>query len=199
MPKSWCSDLPIDIRSISIRRDNKETIGKEFFAIDFETTGLDPYADRIVEVGIAHFHDGKVIDTFSSLVHSEKKISPEASAISGITDSMIADAPSEKDVAFQMAAFLGDALDDGPCLVAHNAKFDMKFLAYLFGRYRIPAHVRSLDTYRNALFLQDVPNYRLSTLAQRFGIVNENAHRALDDALTCGRLLLKLLEVRTFR
>lgn len=83
------------IESVEINEFNIEELKMEFYALDFETTGFSKNKDRIVEVGIAKFIDGEVVDTFSSLVKADKEISPYASAVNGITDDMLEDAPSE--------------------------------------------------------------------------------------------------------
>ncbi len=182
------------IKKISIDEYCDEIFEPEFYALDIETKGFSKNKDRIVEVGIAKFIDGEVVDTFSSLVKTDKDISPYAGAVNGITDDMLEDAPSESVIATKIREFLDDAVTDGVVVVAHNANFDMGFLKSLFNRYNIDAHIKSLNTLEESRKYLCLLDHSLGTVAKHYKIKNKNAHRALDDAITCGKIFLKLLE-----
>lgn len=122
----------ITFHTMGVGLNNIKDLAHDFYVIDVETTGLDNLSDRIVEIGIARFIDGKIMGTFSSLLNAGKTISPQASAINGISNSMIANAPKESYVVKEVVKFLGDSLFNKTPIVAHNARFDMKFLYSMF-------------------------------------------------------------------
>ena len=80
----------------------------EFTAFDFETTGLTPGVDRIVEFGAVKFRNGQVVGTFEKLVNPGIVISEEASAVSGINNSMVVGQPDVETVLPEFVAFAGD-------------------------------------------------------------------------------------------
>ena len=96
-----------------------------FVAFDIETTGLTPVVDRIVEIGAVKFRSGKVMDTFQELIDPEMSISPDATAVNGITDEMVAGCPLIDQALPQFVDFLADFVS-----IAHNAPFDVGFLSY---------------------------------------------------------------------
>ena len=95
----------------------------QFTAFDYETTGLDPYNDRIIEIAAIRFIDGEISDRFVSLINPERDISPMITEITGISNKMVSTAPTEELIVDDFLHFLGD----NP-LVAHNIHFDEKFL-----------------------------------------------------------------------
>ena len=97
--------------------------GMEFIAFDLETTGIQPKTDAIVEIGAVRFDGAEPVETFCTLVNPGRPIPPEASAVNGISDEMVAGSPAVETVLTDLAAFCGDLP-----LVAHNAPFDFKFL-----------------------------------------------------------------------
>ncbi len=93
-----------------------------FCALDFETTGLYPHSDEIIEIGAARFKGGVETDSFSTLVRPEQPIPAGATAVHGIDDAMVADAPSLKEA----LPLLLDSLSDS-ILLAHHVYFDLPF------------------------------------------------------------------------
>lgn len=99
----------------------------EFVAFDLETTGLSAETARIVEIGAVRFRaDGEVLGQFAQLINPECRIPAGVTAIHGITDAMVADQPVIADVLPALIEFFGDPR---VLLLAHNAHFDMRFLA----------------------------------------------------------------------
>lgn len=150
--------------------------------IDFETTGLGPPADRVIEVGVARLQDGVVVDTFSQLMQPGFTLPWFITALTGINDAMLARQPRPEAVMPRLRAFLGDL----PC-VAHNAAFDRRFFANEMDAAG-EAHARpflcSLLLARR--LLPQERSHRLGALAARLGVelpAGERAHRALGDAL----------------
>lgn len=168
----------------------KEFDGVSFTAFDTETTGLDPRACRVVEVGGIRFDSRGVSARFNTLVDPGVPMPGEVTKINGITDAMLAGQP-KADAAFaDFLRFAGNTV-----LVAHNAPFDVSFINEELARLGKPAlKNRVVDT---RIFARDMfpglPNYKLQDLAVRFGITAIDAHRAEDDARVCMELFLVCL------
>lgn len=166
-----------------------------FVAFDFETTGLYPASDRIVELGAARFLGDEVLASFEELSNPGIPINPDAAKVSGISDDDVRHAPP---VAVQIALFrefLGEAV-----LVAHNAPFDMGFLRAAVGAAGLP-EVSNLVIDTQQLAIKAFPrrrSYGLQNLAVELGLPPNRAHRALDDAIMCMRLFRKCVEEMSF-
>ena len=100
-----------------------------FVFLDLETTGAAAARDRITEVGLVEVAHGRPIGEWSTLVNPGVPIPPIIQALTGITDEMVADAPTFDVIAQDLARRL-----DGKVLAAHNARFDYGFLKSEFGR-----------------------------------------------------------------
>ncbi len=171
---------------------------EKFIAFDLETTGLDSYHDRIVEISAVMFENFVPTGRFSTLVNPGRPIPNSASSIHGIHDEDVKDAPDESSAIAAFCNFIGkEALCGDVVLVAHNALFDVKFLLYALSRAGIEAELSFMDTLSMARrWNLDVSNKKLGTLAQHFSIEQNAAHRAEDDACVCGRIFVKMLEQR---
>lgn len=168
--------------------------GRTFVVVDVETTGLNS-ADAITEVGAVRIVDGQVCDSFTQLVNPGRPIPPEVTALTGITDTLVASAPT---IAQVLAQFLSWARLEEAVLVAHNSSFDVGFLTRASRAHQLPwPAVAVLDTLalaRTHLPRPLVSNYRLPTLASFFRVRVPQAHRALADAHTCAAVFLALTE-----
>src|SRR5919109_3452461 len=153
----------------------------EFVVLDLETTGGSPTGDRITEVGAVKVRGGEVLGTFHTLVDPEVPIPPLISALTGITDGMVADAEPIQVVLPCLLEFLGGAV-----LVAHNAAFDWRFLQANLERHgyqRLTNRVVCTARLARKLLPRDeVPNVRLATLAAHLRSTVAPCHRALTDA-----------------
>jgi len=164
---------------------------RSFVAVDLETTGLEPSADRIIEVGAVRVEGGVVRDRFSSLVNPGCQIPPDVTFLTGIADADVADAPTIEDVLPKVIEFIG-----GDPVVAHSAPFDLGFLnAAAAGRPGLLAGRGGvIDTLAlSRAVLPRLPNHRLPTLAVFFDHAVERSHRAADDAEAAAAVLLGLL------
>lgn len=94
-----------------------------YVAIDLETTGLDPTRDAIIEVAVVTFRGNDIIDEFAALVNPLRDIPPYVSQLTGITDAMVADAPSLFSLRSRLRSKLADHV-----IVGHNVEFDLGFL-----------------------------------------------------------------------
>jgi DNA polymerase III subunit epsilon len=159
-----------------------------YVAADVETTGLSA-ADghRVCEFALLRFLRGTVIDSFVSLVNPLRPIDPGASAVNGITDAMVAGAPTFADLLPRILDFLAD-----DPLVFHNAPFDLSFLqseARLAGG-SWPGN-RVIDTLALARRTGRFRSHSLSSICRELGI-GSTFHRAEADAWAAGKLLLHL-------
>ena len=162
----------------------------DFVAFDFETTGRDPWADEIIEIGAVRFADGAEVDAYSTFVKPGGPIPEEISGITGITEEMVRDAPAAPDALRGLLGFCG-----GRILVAHNAPFDLAFLRQqtLLGLGR-EAGGRAEDTLALSRWLHpDAPGHRLGDMARLMGIAFAGWHRAVNDARAAALLYLALL------
>ena len=156
-----------------------------FVVFDLETSGAAPSAGAAVtEIGAVKVLGGEIVGEFQSFVNPGHYLSDFITSLTGITDEMLAGAPTIDQVLPTFMSFLGAA--DKTVLVAHNAPFDMSFMkaAASAHSYQWPDYA-VIDTARVARYVLDrdeVPNCKLSTLAPFFGSPTSPNHRALDDA-----------------
>jgi DNA polymerase III epsilon subunit family exonuclease len=168
-----------------------------FVVVDLETTGPSPKTcSAITEIGAVKVKGGIVQEEFETFVNPLLAIPEYITDLTGITDLMLANAPIIDDVLPSFFEFIGD--HNEVILVAHNAPFDLSFLksAALAIDLSWP-NFRILDTVvvaRQLLTPDEVPNCKLSTLAQFFGTLVDPNHRALDDAKATTEVLHGLLE-----
>jgi DNA polymerase-3 subunit epsilon len=164
-----------------------------FVAFDTETTGLFPMMHRLVEVGAVRFRlDGRELATFHQLIDPHIPIPEDVQQVHGITDAMVRGKPAIEDVLPQFVEFLGHR---DTILLAHNASFDLGFLAMALARLGIacPPH-RLFDTLDMARRLYPAwPNHRLAHVATRLNVANRAEHRALSDARLVKGAFLELL------
>ena len=187
--------MPAASVAIQGRLDDLGTplLNVEFVVLDLETTGGSPANDRITEVGAVKIRGGEVLGTFHTLVNPEVSIPPLISALTGITNGMVADAEPIEVVLPCLLEFLGGAV-----LVAHNASFDRRFVQANLERHgyqRIPNRVVCTARLARKLLPRDeVPNVRLATLAAYLGATVAPCHRALTDAKATVDVFHSLLE-----
>ncbi len=148
-----------------------------YAVVDVETTGL-ARDDRIVSAAVYRLDaQGNVEDHWYTLVNPERDPGPVW--IHGLTSDVLEGAPLFPEIAAEFAARL-----DGRVLVAHNAMFDWQMIAREYARAQSAAPVRQrLCTIALAKELSlPLPNHKLESLAAHFGVVQQRAHNALDDA-----------------
>jgi DNA polymerase III epsilon subunit family exonuclease len=159
--------------------------------LDLETTGLSAYKDRVTEIAAVKVHNGEIIDEFHTLVNPGFPIPKHITRITGITDSMVADAPQINQVLPSLKDFLGEDV-----IVAHNAGFDMKFLSYNFLMHEEHTLLNpTVCTYKMANRLLDIPRKRLGDCCDHFGVSNDNAHRAMSDVLATVKVLDGMMNI----
>lgn len=177
---------------LSLEDLGRPLIDTTFCILDVETTGTNSRQDLICEIGAVKVRGGETLGTFQTLVNPGVALPPQITVITGLTNAVLAPAPRIEQVLTSLRQFIGDSV-----FVAHNASFDLGFVKAAFERAGIdnfrPTIVDTLALSRR-LFRDEVRNFKLGTLAERFGIENRPSHRALDDALATRDLLYLLIE-----
>lgn len=167
-----------------------------FTAFDLETTGLNPHIDAIIEIGAVRFKNQKTIDTFHTLIRPRDGVVNTGVDVNNITDEMLEGQPTIESVFPDFVSFISDDV-----LIGHNIQnFDLPFVRAHLARLSLPPlYNQIIDTYVLArrVFPHE-PYYALKELARSFAIKQNDAHRALDDAITCNKLFYKIVEEVSF-
>ena len=158
-----------------------------FIGFDTETSGKYPLESEVCEIGAVKYQNGKMIDTFQSLVKTKEPMSQEVIKIHGITNEMLASAPPMSQVIPQFHKFI-----QGGTLIAHHAPFDLGFLSVAMEDHglTLPSLPVICSSRLSRNVIKDVPNHRLQTLVTSLGLHKGQAHRAHDDAQACLELAL---------
>ncbi|MYA12000.1 MAG: 3'-5' exonuclease [Gemmatimonadetes bacterium] len=163
-----------------------------YAVVDVETTGGSYEAGhRITEVAVVEVRRGAVTDSFHTLVHPGRPVWSSTERLTGITDAMLAAAPTFDEVAEEVFRRLA-----GRVFVAHNAGFDWGWVRAQLGDALGDApEVKRLCTISLTRRLAPELRYRnLDALADHFRIPIQERHRAHGDALATARILLRLLD-----
>jgi DNA polymerase III epsilon subunit family exonuclease len=185
------TEMAVSQPGVLLRRDGVPVhVGYAVF--DCETTGTDPDADGIVSLALVALDAaGRELERFGSLVCPSGPIPAEATAIHGIRDADVADAPAFADLAGRLLALL-----DGRVFAAHNARFDLAMLRAAFRasgiEYTPPAVACTLDAFR---VLEPLAGeHRLEAICARHAVALAGAHHAMRDAEATAALVRLLLE-----
>jgi DNA polymerase-3 subunit alpha (Gram-positive type) len=150
-----------------------------FVAFDTETTGFSPKTDRIVEVAVVKYRGGRIIDEKTWLVNPQRSIPLYVQKVHGITPLMVKDQPRFKDIYPEFLHFI-----EGSVLMAHNAPFDIAFVASEAGRIEapLPANkvIDSLSLFRK--WYPELKSHALSSVASHTQVEGDAFHRALADS-----------------
>jgi DNA polymerase-3 subunit epsilon len=159
--------------------------------LDFETTGMSPrLGDRPTEIAVALVCDGRIVDRYQSLMNPQRRIPAEITALTGISNAMVAGAPPVAVVMREAARFVAQRP-----IVAHNAAFDQRFWDAELERLDIA----SAGAFACTLLLSrrlypQFPNHKLSTVVRALALpVPGRAHRAMVDAEMTSHLWCRLL------
>ncbi len=143
-------------------------------SLDIETTGLDPQADAVLEIGARRFDGNRVENEYSTLINPGCHIPEFITGLTGISDEMVRQAPRIRDVLDDLVAFIGDSP-----ILGHNIQFDLSF----FRKYKLFELNECIDTYElAAVLMPSASRYNLGSLVQQLGVALPATHRALDDA-----------------
>jgi len=163
----------------------------EVVILDFETTGFSPISNEIIQIGEIRMKNQEIIDKFERYVKPINPIPLEITDLTGITDEHVRDTKSLKSSLQDLLIFFGNTT-----IVAHNAKFDMKFLLANLQRQRISHHkFRAIDTLPLARkHIYDTENHKLMTLKEYLNIDVES-YDAISDCIATGELYFHLKNI----
>lgn len=193
-PKPYCDIEQTDFFSDNFIPDCLKQ--NEFVVVDLETTGLNTSAvsgnmDKIIEIGAFKVKNGAIAESFTTFINPERKLSEEIINLTGITEDMVVNAPVCEKVMPDFFKFC-----EGAILVGHNiAGFDYKFIDYYCAHEGYMFERKIIDTIPLAQELLKLSNYKLNTVADRFGITF-NHHRAIDDALVTAKIFIELIKIK---
>ena len=163
---------------------------QEYVVVDLETTGLDPYSGcEIIEIGITEIKDNQIVRNYSRLVKPDRMIPSLITEITGITNEMVENEEGIETVLPRFRKFLSDRV-----MIAHNAKFDLKFLNYYLQKYDlepIENHLCTMEMLKKCKSYKG-KNKKLETACNYYNILNEHAHRANSDTLATAKLFLTI-------
>ncbi|WP_273949593.1 PolC-type DNA polymerase III [Leuconostoc mesenteroides] len=187
------ANLVEDGEPIGFNLDQTELLNKDtiFVAFDLETTGLSAVTDRIIELSAVKMQLGNVIEKFSEYINPGFPLSEFTTKLTSITDAMVANSDTEENIIKRFREWSGNAV-----LVGHNVTFDVGFMNAAYTRYNQPIITNAIiDTLPFTRWLYpDYKSYRLGTIAKRFNINLEQAHRAIFDAETTGHIAWRLIK-----
>ncbi len=161
----------------------------EIAVLDFETTGQSAGYDRPTEIAVAIVRDGRVVDKFQSLMNPGRYIPGFVQSLTGITNDMVASAPSVKTVMLEASRFVGNRP-----LMAHNASFDRRFWQVELGAIGRPnQHAFACTMLLARRVYPGAANHKLGTLSAHLRLPDTGrAHRAMADVLTTVALVSRI-------
>jgi DNA polymerase III subunit epsilon len=158
--------------------------------VDIETTGAYAAANGITEISVHVFDGNKVVEKFETLINPHQPIPRYIQAMTGITDEMVATAPSFEDVAEKLYHLLEDKV-----FVAHNVNFDYSFIKAQLSECGYSLQGRKLCTVRlSRKIFPGFASYSLGKLCQSLGITITDRHRAGGDTAATVKVFQLLLE-----
>lgn len=152
----------------------------DYCVLDTETTGLSAYYDEIIEIGILRVRDNQIVDSYSQLIKPKHEIDEFITSLTGITNEMVKNMPSIKEVKNDVLSFIGDDV-----ILGHNTSFDIRFLNAGF-ETELPNEYMDTMQFARKLF-PELSHHRLSDLVACLGLSN-NEHRSIADCISTKEL-----------
>ena len=162
-----------------------------YVVFDLETTGFSAKSDKIIEIGAVKVTNGKIVDRFSTFVNPERPIPFRIEKLTSINDNMVINHPTIDEILPKFMEFCKGAI-----MVAHNADFDMSFIAHNCKEMGLECDFTIVDTVAMARYLVvGLGKYKLNNVAKALGIALDHHHRAVDDAECTALIFLKLCKM----
>lgn len=162
-----------------------------YVVFDLETTGFSAKSDKIIEIGAVKVTNGKIVDRFSTFVNPERPIPFRIEKLTSINDNMVINQPTIDEILPKFMEFCKGAI-----MVAHNADFDMSFIAHNCKEMGLECDFTIVDTVAMARYLVvGLGKYKLNNVAKALGIALDHHHRAVDDAECTALIFLKLCKM----
>lgn len=192
LPKGFIFVPKPDLSYRWTEEDRKKVQGMtDYCVLDVETTGLDYKTDRIVQLSILRVEGDSIAETFTTMVNPGHPIPARATAIHGITDADVKDAPKYEDIADRVYELL-----NGQTVVGHNVTFDLNFTEILMlagENADKDLDIDYIDTWQySRVVVRGMPDYKLQTLLAHFEIDPGKAHTADADTLATFELFKRL-------
>lgn len=166
-----------------------EVLNGSFVVYDFETTGIKPERDEIIEIGALKIVNGVFTEVFSTLVKPKQLIPPDATKINRITNEMVANCYNIEQVIQDFYLFCKDCQMVG----YNNISFDSQFLNIAAKKVGLNFNNTQLDAFNLAKQkLKGLHNYKLATVSKFLEVNLIDAHRALNDVIATAEVFLKL-------
>ncbi len=179
-----------DVTTVVQNGDDRPLSG-DIVVVDFETTGLNPRKNHIIEIGAVRVRSGQIVEEYSRFVNPGEPIPPGVTELTGISDAMVVDAGSAQQEIPKLLEFI-----DGAVFAAHNAKFDYAFLEQECSRLGIEVNLPVIDTLEFARRLfPNMKSHKLGAICKALGISLKNAHRAVHDARATAHMLNRMLSM----
>lgn len=170
---------------------DKQLAGKTYCVFDLETTGLSTESDEIIEIAAIKIVDGRFTEKFNTFVKPTLEISDRIVELTGITPSMVEDAPPAKDVIHDFYRF-----SKGSILVGHNiAGFDIPLLNAQAFKHKFDFDNAYVDTLVLARQKLKMGKYKLGAVCEKLNIPLVGAHRAINDVAANAKVFLKLMKM----
>ncbi|MGN0642160.1 MAG: PolC-type DNA polymerase III [Huintestinicola sp.] len=186
-----CEGYSVNDLSNAVRVFEDRPITGQLIVFDLETTGLSAASDAITEYGAVKLDHLELGDTFSTFTNPEKPIPKKIVELTGITDDMVKDAPSQKEALEKFIEFCGE----NPVLIAHNAGFDTSFIKAACKKFGIKFNFSVIDTVvMSRSMLPELKKHTLDAVAKNLGLGEFDHHRAFEDAKMLGRIFVKLAQ-----
>ncbi len=174
-----------------VENSRNQSFDDPYVVFDIETTGFSPLTDKIIEIGAVKVVNGEITDKFSTFVNPDIPIPFRIEQLTSINDSMVLPAPKIDQVLPNFLKFC-----EGCALVAHNASFDVSFIAHNAEELGLPFDPTVLDTVTLArVLLPQLNRYKLDTVAKALNVSLENHHRAVDDAGATAEIFVAFLKM----
>lgn len=164
-----------------------------YVVLDFETTGLNPGTDRIIQVAAIRYRNFTKVEQFVTYVNPGITIPQKITKLTGIKNSDVKNAPYINQIMPKLTKFIGSDV-----IVAHNAVFDIKFLVtnMWMCKLNLPSYVY-VDTLGLARkYMRDVENHKLVTLKEYLNI-KATSHLADEDCLVCNEVYKYCIQIAT--
>lgn len=163
---------------------------EKYIVVDLETTGLDPFSGcEIIEIGVTEIVDNKIGKNYSRLIKPKGIIPYHITSITNIDNDMVEDAQNIETVLPKFRDYIGNTT-----IIAHNAKFDVKFLNFYLKELNLEPigdYICTMEMLKKCESYKG-KNKKLQTACDYYNIINKNAHRANSDTLATAKLFLKI-------
>ncbi len=162
-----------------------------YVIVDIETTGLNPAADEIIEIGAIKVENKEIKDVFNKLVKPERPVPPNITDLTGISQDILVSELPIKPVISKFVSFIGNSI-----VVAHNADFDTSFLKNNIKKWLN----KDIDNFIVCTLmisrdiLPNLENHKLHTIGRYFGLETANRHRAIGDSELTYQIWMRFLE-----